>query len=415
MHWITVLLILVITAFAFFLLRRQGLISGFVPIVSSALLLILTFGTRLYVLDTTTLDYEWFLSPWVQHFRDHGGFLGLAIPMGNYNVTYLYFLALFSYIPLPDLHLIKLLSFFFDVILAYYVMRIVGLSTKSAARKRIAFFLVLLLPTVFLNSAYWGQCESIYSAFTVMSFYYVLKDRPILSLAALAVALSFKLQAVFLFPLYLIFLYRKKIRRRHLPVFPGVYLLTILPAVIAGRPFWDTLLFYIHRGGNDGLNYNSPSIFAWNQGTNYNPTLAAIGIIAAFGLVGLVYLLVFIRRRTKTRLTEDYLILALIFVVGVPLFLPHMHDRYFYLADLFAIALGLSRIRFIFAIPLTQFASLLGYGIYLRHWATPPLLLPFFGTSPMRYGTIALLILLVSLMVDFFFRRKKAKNYPAIK
>jgi len=392
-------------AWAFFLLYRQGLAASLTPILASMVLLLAAFGIRLWFLDTTTLDYEWFLSPWVEHFRYHGGFTGLGIPVGNYNVPYLYFLAGFSYIPIPDLHLIKLLSFFFDVLLAYYVMKTVSIYTENKNRQRIAFFAVLFLPTVFLNSAYWGQCESIYAAFAVMSFYCAMKDKPILSMAALALALTFKLQVVFLFPLFLVFLFTKKIRLRHLPVFPAVYILSILPAVIAGQPFWDTLLFYIGRGGNPGLNYNSPSVFAFNRGPNYNDTLAMIGIIAAFALVVLVYLSVFLRHKRRAISNEDYLVLALIFVVGVPFLLPHMHDRYFYLADIFAVALGLSHLRFLAVIPLTQLASLISYHIYLHWFAAPQLSLPLIGFDT-RVGAAALCVVLVGLAAGFVWKPK---------
>ena len=421
MHWITYLLLLLIAAFALLLLRRQGLLHSVGVWAISILLLAGALLLRLSVFDATNTDYDWFLSTWVQHYRDHGGFWGLAIPAWgeNYNVPYLYFLALFSYIPLPALHLIKLLGAFFDIVLAFFVMQTVGLYVNSRTRKLVAFFAVLYLPTVFLNSAYWGQCENIFVAFSVMSFYYAMRGRPVLSMAAIALSFAFKLQAIFLFPLYLIFLYGKKIRIRHFAVFPATYLLAILPAVLLGRPFWDTLLIYVSsmNPATRGLNYNSPSLFALIQGwphapftslqdTLSIPFLRTLGILLAFGLVLGVYVQVF-RRRGAHISGEDYLLFALLFAVGVPFFLPQMHERYFYMADIFAVILALSRLRYLVAIPLTQFASLLGYHVFLRHFATPPLLLPL--PFPMYVGTIALAALLVFLFASLS-RSSKSHN-----
>ena len=263
-----------------------------------------------------------------------------------------------------------------------------------------AFFVILFLPTVFLNGAYWGQCDVIYATFAVMSVYYALCYKPIRALVFIALALAFKLQAIFIFPLYLIFLCTRKIRWLHLPVFPLTYIAAILPAVFFGRPFWDTLLFYISQADTTGrgLVYNAPSIFAFAQ-TRYDSQLAMFGVIAAFVLILLVYLLTLSRRRRKGLRNEDFLVAALLFTVGVPLFLPQMHDRYFFMADVFAVVLGLSRLKFLPAILLTQFASLLGYHAYLRQAFL----------FPMRYGTIALLILTGALFLALLVRRREGR------
>ena len=62
----------------------------------SILLLAGAFVLRGAALDYQTLDYQNFLTRWVDFFRDNGGFRALAYPVGNYNIPYLYFLALFS-------------------------------------------------------------------------------------------------------------------------------------------------------------------------------------------------------------------------------------------------------------------------------------------------------------------------------
>ncbi|MCL2589001.1 MAG: hypothetical protein FWD84_06280 [Oscillospiraceae bacterium] len=410
MHPVTVLLACFIVGSALLLLWRQGLLHSVRSWLVSIALLTGAMLLRLLVFNAETTDYQWFLAPWVEHFRNHGGFAGFHIPIGNYNVPYLYFLALFSYIPLPALHLIKLLSSFFDVLLAFYVMKTVGLYTHGNTKKMAAFFLTLFLPTIWLNSAWWGQCDSIYVTFVVMSFYYMMKEAPVRSIIALALAFAFKLQAIFIFPLYLIFLVAGKMKIWHLAVFPATYLAAILPAVLMGRPFIDTLLFYVRTQVTDGrgLNYNSPSIFAFNTGPHVNPGAATIGVFVAFAFVLLVYFLAFRKHKRATLSGEDYLTLALVFVIGVPLLLPHMHERYFYLADVFAVILGLSRLRYLPAIPLTQFASFSGYYVYLHFFSEPALTLPFHPfVTTMYYGTAALIAALAILLVSVLFRRSQ--------
>lgn len=48
--------------------------------------------------------------------------------------------------------------------LAWSVMQLVGLFRREAVWKLSAFFLVLFWPTVVLNGALWGQCDSVYAS-----------------------------------------------------------------------------------------------------------------------------------------------------------------------------------------------------------------------------------------------------------
>ena len=81
---------------------------------------------------------------------------------------------------------------------------------------------------------------------------------------------------------------------------------------------------------------------------------------------------------------------SLLFAVGIPLLLPHMHDRYFFMADVLAVCYGVINSKRLYVILLTQFASLLGYYAYLVK----------VYLLPMKYGTIALILLLVVLFID---------------
>ena len=56
---------------------------------------------------------------------------------------------------------------------------------------------------------------------------------------------------------------------------------------------------------------------------------------------------------------------AVVFAVGVPLLLPHMHERYFFLADTLTLCWTCTRRRYLPLAVLTQIASLGGYHAYL--------------------------------------------------
>ena len=163
-----ILMLAAVGAFALALLYKEGLLKKPAPIVIAVMLTALALVLRALVFGYETLDYQNFLTRWVDFFRQNGGWRALSEPVGNYNIPYLYFMALFSYSSVKDLYLIKLLSTVFDVLLAYSAMRLVSRWQKSAGLRLGCFFTVLLWPTVFLNSAVWAQCDSIYVALALL-------------------------------------------------------------------------------------------------------------------------------------------------------------------------------------------------------------------------------------------------------
>ena len=113
-----IFIMLLFFALCLFLLSREGLLRGSVRRIIVSLSLFAAFALRYLALPYETLDYQNFLTHWVDHFRVYGGFRALRDNVGNYNVPYLYFLAAFSYTDYSDLYLIKYLSIAFDVLLA---------------------------------------------------------------------------------------------------------------------------------------------------------------------------------------------------------------------------------------------------------------------------------------------------------
>lgn len=382
--FITVFLLLLEAAFAFFLLWRAGLLKDRVSLLVSALLLGLAFGLRGAVFDYETLDYQNFLNPWVEFYRNYGGFKVMSTPVGNYNIPYLYFMALFSYFGLRDLYLIKLLSIFFDVLLAWGSMRLLGRFTESRATLLGCFFAVLFWPTVFLNSAVWAQCDSIYVALVVLGIWLALEDRPVLSMLCITLSFGFKLQAVFLMPIYAVLWMYGKFNWKHFLLFPAFYVILVLPAVLLGRPFLDTITLYFSQTDSigSGLNYNSPSVFAIFWQIREPQPASTIAVIIAF-----VYManLLAISWTQRAKLNDKAILaLAVLFAVGIPFLLPHMHDRYFYGADILTLILAFAMPAFSPMALLAEFASLLGYHAYLK--------MRYLLT--MNYGAYALLLCL---------------------
>ena len=354
---------------SFFLICRAARAKKFRHVLCIVLLTLAAFTSRYFALDYVTLDYKDFLSRWVDYFRNNGGFSALSQSVGNYNIPYLYFLAAFSYSDINDLYLIKLLSIFFDVLLAYGSAVIIGRFIDSKVRIIACYFTILMLPTVYLNGSLWGQCDSTYAALAILGIYCALDDRPILSMVLAALSFGFKLQAVFILPVYAVLWFNGKFKIWHFAVFPAAYVLLVLPAVLFGRPFLETITLYFNQTGSigDGLNYNSPSVYSMFQYSlpeKYNSIASALGITAAAVYMICVLLICYVNRN---RLTEKSVLgAALLFAIGIPFLLPHMHDRYFFAADVLSVLIAFAAFEFSALPILVQFASLLGYHAYLK-------------------------------------------------
>ena len=332
------------------------------------------------LLDYQSQDYQVFLSQWAAAFRDNGGFAAVKLPIGNYNAPYLYFLAAISYLPLPDLYLIKLFSVLFDVVLAWGGFRLVGqLCPGDRDRPLLCFCVLLLLPTAVANGAFWGQCDALYGALVVHALACALEKRPCASLALLGVAFSFKLQTVFVLPLWGALVLLGWAPLRALLCFPAAYAATCVPALLLGKPLGDILGVYLGQTqeGAGALNYNSPSLFGlFPYGAELEEGFwAPVGIGLAFALVLAVLLALLVRRR---RVSDAALLSAgAVLAIGVPFLLPYMHDRYLYLADVLTLAWAFALPRRAPVPVLVQLASCSAYLTYFRQKFT--LILPLGG------------------------------------
>ncbi|MFC7527128.1 hypothetical protein [Actinoplanes sp. GCM10030250] len=319
---------------------------------------------------TVSPDYASFIRPWGQFIASHGGFEAVGENFANYNVPYLYLLAglvwLDQHLPGTLLPLVKLLSVGFDVMLAYYAARIVALRNRDWRLAALAGLVVLLLPTVVLNGAYWAQCDSIYAAFVMAGLYHLLRDRPWLAMALVGVAFSFKLQTVFVFPVLMVLVLAGRLRWYQLSAIPAVYVLLAVPAWLAGRPFGDLMLIYSEQSGQyQSLTLNAPTVYTFVKAAPVMlATLRTAGTLLAVAAVLVLAYTVLIRR---VRLdSPGILLLAATSAILVPFLLPGMHERYFILAETLTVVAAFWLPRRMWFVPiLVQFASFLSYAAYL--------------------------------------------------
>ncbi len=349
---------------------------------------------RFFMLNNISMDYVQFLSQWLAKMREYNGVEALRQPIGDYNMPYMYFLFLISKMKLPDLYMIKLLSITFDCILGYYVCKLVSLYTTKTHIRFAAFFATLLVPTVIFNGAYWGQCDVIYTTFALGGLYYGLTRRPRLCVIFFALALSVKIQTIFLLPILLVFWFVKKVNWKNLLWFPATFVAVLLPAITARKPVLDTIsIYYKQVSQYPALTLSAPSLYAFIPNEQrYFDMLNSPGILLA-GLVTLAFLTQLFYFRSKLN-TLRLIQAAFLFTLLLPFFLPKMHERYFYMADVLSVVYIFYYPKRWFVAPLVVGASLVGYARYLFSNTFIPLFVAALGVW------IAILFVYIMFLTD---------------
>ncbi len=354
--------------------------------------IILAIGIMLAVLLRYSLrhveskDLTRHLEPWYDFIRQNGGFSALKYDFSNYTPLYLYWLVIASSFlsGLSKIFAIKLLAMGFDFVCAFFAYKLVKLKYSVGKIPLIAFLVVLFTPTVFLNSAYWGQCDSIYTAGIVACLFFLCVKQELPAFICFGLAFSFKLQALFLVPFLFILLLKKIVSWKSFFLVPVIYLVTILPAWFAGRPFKELLLIYFNQANYyNELVQNAPTIYQLIpfQDGLYN-ILLPIGFVLTLTVVFLLSRSVY---KSKVKVSRELMIqLALISVLVMPYFLPKMHDRYFFPADIISIVFGFYFPRYFWVPIIVQMASLFSYTD--RLWDITPVPLEYL--SILLGGTI---------------------------
>lgn len=312
---------------------------------------------RYFVRERTNADAIDFLIPWYVFARDHG-ISALAETFTNYTPFYSYLLliaARFDGLGHP-LSLLKAISAVFELGCAIVVAQMVWRATRVPLRASVAFCAVWLAPTVIFNGAMWGQIDSVWVFFVLISVALFMRDRN--GLPPFAVAFAVKAQAVFLGPFVLGMILRRRIHFAWLAAVPAVYVVLAIPVLIAGRSLASVLEIYLGQANTfRHLTMNAANLWVFAGATPYAVGVA-IGLVvaAASGLA----LSIFIAQSRRTG-PEFILLVACASLILMPYLLPKMHERYFYGFELASIALACINLRYLPFAVVAQVDGVLSY------------------------------------------------------
>lgn len=335
--------------------------------------LIVLFRVRTSLWWIPTWDTRVAFLPWLSYINTHGHWLALKDTFSDYFPSYLYLLTAASYFPrLTPLGQVKVIPLIFDFTAAFMAYRILVLLEHARGRtspltvRAIAAPLVLLaLPSFLLNGALWGQCDSIYITFLLASIYYLMLEKPTHAAIAYGLALCFKLQAIFLGPVLLVVLLRRRFRWWHAILVPLAWIASIVPILITGRTFTSVFnIAGVQSTEIPSLATNVANPWQWFYLTQRSDRAGMIlglllTVIAAACLTYVGY--------TRQKLSKHWLFFfATVSLLVFPYVMPKMHDRYFLPGQVFLVILACYDERFILPAALFESALLLPYCLYFH-------------------------------------------------
>lgn len=346
-------------------IRKHLFITLFIFITVISMLL------RFLGMNYKSDDFLRYLNSWWIAISQQG-IEGLAHQVGNYNIPYQIIIFILTRFNLDAVIAYKIISLVFDYVLAFSAALLVAQFRDEkffGFSSVVTYSMVLCSLTVIFNSAFWGQCDGIYTAFILFAIYFINKEKHIPAFIMLGLAFAFKLQMIFIVPLFLYYYATtRKCSILHFLLIPLTDIVLCLPAIFCGRPFFD--IFKIYLGQTDEgkqLQMNFPNIYAFfSDGTKRAPydLLRDFTIYFAIAvLLGGLVLLLYKKPDLTNR--ENFLLTGIWSVFTCNMFLSSMHERYSYLLDVLLIVYVIAvRKHYIVAI-LCNLISLRGYGYYI--------------------------------------------------
>lgn len=338
-------------------------------------------------------DWTGFFELWINEISQKG-FRALAGDFYDYAPAYMYFLVIAAQFGGKSMIAMKLITIFFDLLLAAAAGWIVYEIRKKESLATLVFSIVWLAPTVISNSSMWGQCDAVYSSFMMLAILCFIKDKSRTAMIFYGIAFAFKLQALFWFPVILLLWLYKKIKTVDFIWIPLMYLISIVPAWIAGRPLTELLGIYFAQTGIDTnrLSMKYPNIYYIIGELNLPEWYGGAGKWFAVGVI-LLFMVAVIYKLMHTRLTPELLLLICYTQGSLALyFLPQMHERYGYFIEAVAIILGVLCLK-LFWVPVVHILiTFITYSYYYNY------------NSPKNIPIFVLAIVMLLLMLFMVYR-----------
>lgn len=367
-----------------------------------AIVTFLAIILRVYFISFKSEDYVLFLEKWFNELKAFGGLNGIKKYIGDYNAPYVTILALLTYLPFSPLVSIKIVSIIFDfftaIIVSLFVKNVFKDNKNCGIYVFLTYTIILFLPTILLNGALWAQCDIIYTAFIILSLVFLIKEKYLKAFIFFGISFAFKLQSIFVLPLYvLIYINKRKFPLYYFGIIPITNLILCIPSFLFGKSLKSCIEVYINQTNSytDFLSLNIPNFYNLICSTSSNNSVYKIIDFPADKLGIIIVFLIFVLSayivlsKNVDFDTELIIKTALWSTMVCVFFLPHMHDRYLFMADVLSVIYFIIVRKKIYIPIVINFISLSTYVKYL------------FNVTLFSYQVIALAFCIVVIYLTY--------------
>ncbi|MEG1194709.1 MAG: glycosyltransferase 87 family protein [Clostridia bacterium] len=362
----------------------------------AAAVLLLGLFLRYTYLPLLAADLEFMNASWFDAIKA-GGMAAVLEPSLQYTYSplHLYLWTLATLLPWDTYTVLKLVSIAMEMLLCAACVVLLRTLLPKQNKKLgsfVGFTLLWLNPVLLWNAAGWGQTDASFALFCVLALWLLLKEKPAWALAALGVALAWKLQAIFLLPLFMMayFCGKKRFSALWFLLVPGILVLSGVPMMLIGEsPLFAVQVYLGQTDLYSQITYNYPNIYAL-MGEAIGSKTMILGMFSRTGMALCIAALggmaVWLITKKVTLQSRATVLLGAWCVLCCVFFLPRMHERYGIVGELLLLcwAVCLWKPRGFVYVLLGMLPVLSAYAEYMfRH--------PFF---PLQWGAVLNLILL---------------------
>ena len=378
----------ILTAFAWRALGGED--TPVLVLLCTAALAMLAVGAHLALLDVKPGRYTKVLEPMLTDMWNYELVTAMAWENGAWSGVHLIFMALLSRIEhFSWLYAVKLFDMMCQCVAAGAVLRLALQRGAKVYGALAAMFACVLAPTMLENAGVWAQSDATFAMLTLWGLALLLDDHPLAGCVLWGLALGTKLQCAFLFPLLIVLFMKNRVQLRHILALAAAAFLCQIAIVLDGQGLTSLVTRYAVQLEDArwelGLSDGMPNVYKL---MNVASTREFSGMGLYLGIAGAL-LVVAALLRTRRDLTNDTLLLgALLLACSLPLILPQMNARSWYLAGMLAFACAGNARRMI-AAGLIEFISLCAYMASIFGFDVGPAV----PLALMASGTVGLVLL----------------------
>ena len=378
----------ILTAFAWRALGGEDM--PVLVLLCTAALAMLAVGAHLALLDVKPGRYTKVLEPMLTDMWNYELVTAMAWEDGAWSGMHLIVMALLSRIEhFSWLYAVKLFDLLCQCVAAGAVLRLALQRGAKVYGALAAMFACVLAPTMLENAGVWAQSDATFAMLTLWGLALLLDDHPLAGCVLWGLALGTKLQSAFLFPLLIVLFMKNRVQLRHILALAAAAFLCQIAIVLDGQGLTSLVTRYAVQLEDArwelGLSDGMPNVYKLMLVAS---TREFSGMGLYLGIAGAL-LVVAALLRTRRDLTNDTLLLgALLLACGLPLILPQMNARSWYLAGMLAFACAGNARRMI-AAGMIEFISLCAYMASIFGFDVVPVM----PLALMAIGTAVLVLL----------------------